>query len=88
MGTDLLGRPTTEAEDELLELYRRCKALLERDAPAVADAAGVADERLDVALLVGPPDEAEVVLEQVVALQPEELVGDPESSAEKKAPLR
>ncbi|HEV2921987.1 MAG TPA: hypothetical protein VG673_22530 [Actinomycetota bacterium] len=29
--TDLLGRPTTEAEDELLELYRRCKALLERD---------------------------------------------------------
>jgi fatty acid-binding protein DegV len=31
MGTDLLGRPTTEAEDELLELYRRCKALLARD---------------------------------------------------------
>jgi hypothetical protein len=35
--TDLLGRPTTAAEDELLELYRRCKALLERDdlAPCV-----------------------------------------------------
>ena len=35
--TDLLGRPTTEVEDELLELYRRCKALLERDdlAPCV-----------------------------------------------------
>ena len=29
--TDLLGRPTTEVEDELLELYRRCKALLARD---------------------------------------------------------
>ena len=29
--TDLLGRPTTEAEDELLELYRRGKALLARD---------------------------------------------------------
>ena len=29
--TDLLGRPTTEIEDELLELYRRCKALLARD---------------------------------------------------------
>jgi hypothetical protein len=29
--TDLLGRPTTEAEDELLELYRRAKALLARD---------------------------------------------------------
>ena len=29
--TDLLGRPTTPDEDELLELYRRCKALLERD---------------------------------------------------------
>jgi hypothetical protein len=28
---DLLGRPTTEAEDELLELYRRAKALLARD---------------------------------------------------------
>ena len=31
MGMDLLGRPTTEVEDELLELYRRCKALLARD---------------------------------------------------------
>ena len=31
MGMDLLGRPTTEAEDELLELYRRAKALLARD---------------------------------------------------------
>jgi hypothetical protein len=29
--TDLLGRPLTPVEDELLELYRRCKALLERD---------------------------------------------------------
>ena len=29
--TDLLGRPTTPVEDELLELYRRSKALLERD---------------------------------------------------------
>jgi len=29
--TDLLGRPTTPVEDELLELYRRCKALLGRD---------------------------------------------------------
>jgi len=29
--TDPLGRPTTPVEDELLELYRRCKALLERD---------------------------------------------------------
>ena len=35
--TDLLGRPTTEVEDELLELYRRAKALLARDdlAPCV-----------------------------------------------------
>ena len=30
MGTDLLGRPTTEVEDELLALYGRAKALLER----------------------------------------------------------
>ena len=30
-GTDLLGRPTSEVEDELMELYRRCKALLARD---------------------------------------------------------
>jgi hypothetical protein len=29
--TDLLGRPTTPVEDELLDLYRRSKALLERD---------------------------------------------------------
>ena len=28
---DLLGRPTTPVEDELLELYGRCKALLARD---------------------------------------------------------
>ena len=37
MATDLLGRPTTEVEDELLELYRRAKALLARDdlAPCV-----------------------------------------------------
>jgi hypothetical protein len=35
--TDLLGRPLTDAEDELLELYRRVKALLARDdlAPCV-----------------------------------------------------
>ena len=39
-------------------------------------AAGEADQRLDVPLLVGPPHQAEVGLEQVVALQPEELVGD------------
>ena len=40
MGTDLLGRPTTGAEDELLELYRRCKALLERDDLAPCARAG------------------------------------------------
>ena len=39
-------------------------------------AAGVADQRLDVPLLVGPPHQAEVGLEQVMALEPEELVGD------------
>ena len=31
MTTDLLGRPTTEVEDELLALYGRCKTMLERD---------------------------------------------------------
>jgi hypothetical protein len=31
MATDLLGQATTEVEDELLDLYRRCKALLARD---------------------------------------------------------
>jgi hypothetical protein len=40
MGTDLLGRPTTAAEDELLELYRRCKALLDRDDLAPCARAG------------------------------------------------
>jgi hypothetical protein len=42
--TDLLGRPTTEVEDELLELYGRCKALLGRDdrAPCVRAGARVA----------------------------------------------
>jgi len=42
--TDLLGRPTTEVEDELLELYRRCKALLAREdlAPCVRAGARVA----------------------------------------------
>ena len=42
--TDLLGRPTTEVEDELLELYRRGKALLARDdlAPCVRAGARVA----------------------------------------------
>ena len=40
MGTDLLGRPTTEVEDELLELYRRAKALLARDDLAPCAQAG------------------------------------------------
>ena len=40
MGTDLLGQPTTEAEDELLALYRRCKALLDRDDLAPCARAG------------------------------------------------
>jgi hypothetical protein len=42
--TDLLGRPTTEVEDELLELYGRCKALLGRDdlTPCVRAGARVA----------------------------------------------
>jgi hypothetical protein len=40
MATDLLGQPTTEAEDELLALYRRCKALLERDDLAPCAQAG------------------------------------------------
>jgi hypothetical protein len=31
MTTDLLGRDASATEDELLELYRRCKALLARD---------------------------------------------------------
>jgi hypothetical protein len=39
--TDLLGRPTTPDEDELLELYRRCKALLGRDDLAACAHAGV-----------------------------------------------
>jgi hypothetical protein len=39
--TDLLGRPTTPVEDELLDLYRRCKALLERDDLAPCAGAGV-----------------------------------------------
>jgi hypothetical protein len=39
--TDLLGRPTTPVEDELLELYRRCKALLGREDLAPCAAAGV-----------------------------------------------
>ncbi|HEU4400217.1 MAG TPA: hypothetical protein VFU54_20560 [Actinomycetota bacterium] len=39
--TDLLGRPTTPTEDELLELYRRCKALLQRDDLAPCAHAGV-----------------------------------------------
>ena len=38
--TDLLGRPTTEVEDELLELYRRGKALLARDDLAPCARAG------------------------------------------------
>jgi hypothetical protein len=39
--TDLLGRPTTPVEDELLELYGRCKALLGREDLAPCAAAGV-----------------------------------------------
>jgi hypothetical protein len=39
--TDLLGRPRTPAEEELLELYRRCKALLGRDDLAPCAHAGV-----------------------------------------------
>ena len=39
--TDLLGRPRTPAEDELLELYRRCTALLGRDDLAPCAHAGV-----------------------------------------------
>jgi hypothetical protein len=39
--TDLLGRLRTPAEDELLELYRRCKALLGRDDLAPCAHAGV-----------------------------------------------
>ena len=39
-------------------------------------AAGEADQGLDVPLLVGPPHQAEVVLEQVMALEPEERVGE------------
>jgi hypothetical protein len=39
--TDLLGRPTTEVEDELLALYERGKALLERDDLAPCVRAGV-----------------------------------------------
>ncbi|HJW35787.1 MAG TPA: hypothetical protein VJ769_04065 [Actinomycetes bacterium] len=38
--TDLLGRPTTEVEDELLDLYRRCKVLLARDDLAPCAQAG------------------------------------------------
>jgi hypothetical protein len=38
---DLLGRPTTPVEDELLELYRRTRALLERDDLAPCARAGV-----------------------------------------------
>jgi hypothetical protein len=39
--TDLLGRPTTPLEDELLDLYRGCKALLGRDDLAPCAHAGV-----------------------------------------------
>jgi hypothetical protein len=38
--TDLLGRGRTATEDELLELYRRCKALLARDDLAPCAQAG------------------------------------------------
>jgi hypothetical protein len=46
--TDLLGRPTTPVEDELLELYRRCKALLERDQLAPCAQAGVRAATIDL----------------------------------------
>jgi hypothetical protein len=39
--TDLLGRPTTEVEDELMALYRRARTLLERDDLAPCARAGV-----------------------------------------------
>jgi hypothetical protein len=39
--TDLLGRPTTPVEDELLDLYRHAKALLARDDLAPCAHAGV-----------------------------------------------
>ena len=38
--TDSLAGSTTEVEDELLELYGRCKALLERDDLALRARAG------------------------------------------------
>jgi hypothetical protein len=38
--TDLLGRPLTDAEAELLDLYQRCKALLARDDLAPCARAG------------------------------------------------
>ncbi len=37
---------------------------------------GEAQQGLDVPLLVGPPDQAELFLEQIVALEPEELAAD------------
>jgi hypothetical protein len=39
--TDLLGQPTTAVEDQLLDLYRRCKVLLARDDLAPCAQAGV-----------------------------------------------
>jgi hypothetical protein len=39
--TDLLGRPLTEVEAELLELYGRGKTLLARDDLAPCERAGV-----------------------------------------------
>jgi hypothetical protein len=39
--TDLLGRPMSPVEDELLDLYRRCKALLRREDLAPCARAGV-----------------------------------------------
>ena len=44
-------------------------------APAPGSSAGRTHQPLDVPLLVGPPHQAEVLLEQVVALQPQELPG-------------
>ena len=62
---------------------RRSRSALRDAKPAVDDRdrheevpAGEADERLDVPLLVGPPDQAEMGLEQVMTLEPEERVGD------------
>jgi hypothetical protein len=57
MATDLLGQTTTATEDELLDLYHRCTALLARDdldpcvrAGVRAAAVGLANVVNDLAL--------------------------------------